>query len=811
MADKKVAVVVVHGVADQQPSDSARQIANLLTDLCPHGTYSTFQEEKIRIPVEPVIKRQKDENGKYVPEKGAPKSAFEERNDDALRRHRGEDVGMEPEIGFMFDQLRSYEADEQPRVFETVRLDGRHNETRCSVHVYEGYWADLSRLTQGILAFFGELYQLLLHLPSLGRNTVDYARAENDNKGLWPLFSWSHRWSVRLLTLFIVVLNLVLASLVLPALAPRLTRLPAPPKEPPPKYAPIAGCCRLPAVTPVPPKPEEGPGVVDVLTQTILALALIGANALVLRQRRSPWLLWSIAPLIAAAAGVFLAYLIGKYWGSGRLLVFEAWLISAVLIGALLKQYETMRRGALLVGGSLLAAVGITLFIFLDCGDGSELALTTAVLHVLEIVSVVLQVAWRVHVPWLLVTIVIGFVCCATASEWRHRAWNTAWTARVTLTLSSALFANLTLAIWAALFAGVKNVLPPGNFTPLTMGTILNRLLCLNLSTVDPAQWVKQSLTVSASRAFIYITIAFAVFVIAAIWSIFPSVLVETKPPKQTAESTRMRALGVWLTRGLNFIPFAAELFGGLLIFVVYLACKQVLKCTPPADSSWTAISAAAALLAALIGARFWLPGASAALDVMLDVDNYLRQHPTTSTPRARIAERIASLLEFILTPERCGHAYDSVIIIAHSQGTIIAADLLRFLQRANKPLSEALESRNLAFFTMGNPLKQLYARAFSGLYPWVWAGQTPADVGVKEWVNAYCSGDYVGRVITGDFVEPRWRRRDQDPQNQGTPTVTTGNGIDEMCIGEGAHTHYWDQHGEDIAVKLNDLIVARC
>jgi hypothetical protein len=31
------------------------------------------------------------------------------------------------------------------------------------------------------------------------------------------------------------------------------------------------------------------------------------------------------------------------------------------------------------------------------------------------------------------------------------------------------------------------------------------------------------------------------------------------------------------------------------------------------------------------------------------------------------------------------------------------------------------------------------------------------------------------------------------------------------MCIGEGAHTHYWDQHGRDIAVKLDELIAVRC
>jgi len=814
MAGKKVAVVVVHGVADQQPSDSARQIADLLTHLSPPGTYSTFQEEKIRIPLEPVIKPQKNADGEEIARPAIPRSRFEDRNDDALRRHRGENVGIEPELGFMLDQLLDYKANDQPRVFETVRLDGVRNTEQCSVHVYEAYWADLSRLTQGILTFFGELYQLLLHLPSLGRNTVDYARAENKNTRLWPLFSWFHRWSIRWLTLFIVVLNLVLASLVLPALAPWLTRPPASAKEEQQaKYGPIAGWWRLDSVTPKPPAKEQGATIPDVLTQAILALALIGGTAFFLRHRRLPWwVLWAVAPVVAAALGVFLAWSFASVWEAGRLLVFETWLISAGLIWALLVKYETMRPGARLVGGIGLAIVGVALFIFLDCGDGSELALTTAVLHDLQIVSVVLQVAWRFHVPWMLVTILVGFLCLATASsEWRHRAWNTVWTARVTLTLSSALFANLTLAIWAALFAGLKNVLPPGKFTPLSMGVILNRLFCLNPSTVEPAEWVKNGLTVSASRGFIFITVAFAVFVIAVIWSILPSVLVETNQPEQTKEATRMRALGVWLTRGLNFIPFAAELFWAILVWFVVIACKQVVTCTPPADSSWTAISAAAALLAAMIGARFWLPGASAALDVMLDVDNYLRQHPKKSTPRARIAERFASLLRFLLSEKQCKHNYDAIVIIAHSQGSIITADLLRFLQWWDVPLSDALKEKNLALFTMGNPLKQLYARAFPALYPWVWAGQTPDDIGVCQWVNAYRSGDYVGRIITGDFKESRWNRCAENPQNKGFPTVTSANGIDEICIGEGAHLHYWDRYGGDIATVLDELIHARC
>ena len=827
MAEKKVAVVVVHGVANQQPSESARAIANLLTDLCPLGTYSTFQEEKIRIPLEPVIKYE-EENcaGEAAQIRRLP---FEERNDDALRRHRHEKVDVDPEDGFMVDQLRCYDAKKQPRVFETVRLDGIRNDSGCNVHVYEAYWADLSRLNKGILSFFGELYQLLLHLPSLGRNAVDYARAEDEKGRLWPLFSWFHRWSVRWLTLFIVVLNLMLATLVLPALAPVLTRQTV--QEPAKPFKAIAACCGLPKVDKrvaknqqeVPSVVEETvpsavgrkvPTVVDVVTQVVLALVLLGVTALFLRHRRTPAWLWALAPIAAVVVGVFGAHVIGNSWGPGRLLVLEAWLISAGLIALLLKKYEGMRPGALWVGVIALLGTGGALLKFLR---EDKDALTVAVLHALQYVDVALQLAWRFHLVWLLVTIVIGLLCCLTASSgWKPQAWNTVWAARLTLTLSTALFANLTLAFWAALFTGVEKILPAAPFQPAAIHPILARLLCLNLApTKTPSEWLQNTLMVSASFAFISITVVFALFVLAAIWAIIPSVLVETTPPeeddKHNETTTRMRALGVWLTRGFNLIPIAAEMFSLLLVVVLFLAWFGIQKCSPPPPSSWTAISAVAALLVALIGARFWLPGASAALDVMLDVDNYLRQHPKKSTPRARIAERCASLLRFILNPERCLHDYSEVVIIAHSQGTIIFTDLLRFLRKRGHPISTDLEKKNPAFFTMGDPLRQIYARALPGLYAWAWGGPRRDELGVSQWVNAYCSGDYVGRLLTGDPVERRWDRRQGNPQNVQTPDVTSANGIDEICIGEGAHTHYWDRHGQDIAEKLDELIAVRC
>lgn len=797
MAGKKIAVVVVHGVANQQPSQSAREIANLLTDLCPPGRYTTFQEEKIRIRLEPV-----EAGGEPV-----RRSLFEERNDDALQRHRGEPVNVDPEHGFMRDQLRDYDVKDRPRVFETVRLDGVRNEGDCRLHVYEAYWADLSRLGGGILAFLGALYQLLVHLPSLGRNAVDYARAEDKGGRLWPLFSWFHRWSIRWLTLFIVVINLVLASLILPVLAPRLMRKPDLQQQ----KQDIVTNCQERENAPAPPK--DGASVADVVTRAFLALALMGAVALFLRQRRPPAWLWVVAPLIAAAVGVLLALVLGKRWGVGRLLVLEAFVLSALLIGWLLAQYDTMRRGAKWVGVPALVATGLLLFYFLRKGDGEEDALTAAVLHALQYVVTALQLAWRIHIPWLLLTIVLSFLCAATASPgWRGRAWKTMWTARTSLTLSTALFANLTLALWAALFTGVKSILPCGTFQPNTMGPYIDRLLCLKPEAMRPADWLDAALMVSVSRAFIYITATFAIFLVVVIWSIFPSVLAERKQPPPSKKPARMRALGVWLTRGLNFIPATTELFGVLLLLIAARIWCQTADCKMPGPSTATAISAATALLAALLSARF-LPAAGAALDVILDVDNYLRQHPKTGTPRATIAERCASLYRFILDPRQCGHDYSSVVFIAHSQGTIITADLLRFLRQEGDPIATGLATKKPAFFTMGNPLRQIYARAFPGLFPWVWTdkGPNPGDLGVTEWVNAYRSGDYVGRIVTGKFEEKRWDRRDRDPQNQGPPTIVTGNGIQEMCIGEGAHTHYWDHHGDDIAVKLDELIAARC
>ena len=208
----------------------------------------------------------------------------------------------------------------------------------------------------------------------------------------------------------------------------------------------------------------------------------------------------------------------------------------------------------------------------------------------------------------------------------------------------------------------------------------------------------------------------------------------------------------------------------------------------------------------------------------MLDVDNYLRETPLAGTPRARIAERFVSLLRYVREK-----GFDRVIIVSHSQGTVITADLLRFL---NYGVPEASRDHQLVtdlrcrLITMGSPLRQLYGANFPHLYGWVNASDPspeeekerkenplrtrelpaiasrcpdPNELRVECWVNLYTSGDYVGRNLwCDDDWNGVWERRMADQ-------AIRGDRRRERCLGAGTHTHYWES--VDVAEELDQLI----
>jgi hypothetical protein len=202
-------------------------------------------------------------------------------------------------------------------------------------------------------------------------------------------------------------------------------------------------------------------------------------------------------------------------------------------------------------------------------------------------------------------------------------------------------------------------------------------------------------------------------------------------------------------------------------------------------------LSLSGALLLTMIGAQVWLPAAGGALDVGLDVDNYLREHPVDDTPRARIAERFVSLFRHLRA-----EGYDAIVFVAHSQGTVITADLLRFLRIDG---TEAAFAPKMVLFTMGCPLRQLYWRAFPPLYDWMTNGQAmPAETGVAEWVNNYRSGDYVGRWV--------WNRNDSQEWQPGADWHPAQD-ITDGCIGAGAHVHYWDGTADRVGEQLQAIL----
>jgi hypothetical protein len=196
-------------------------------------------------------------------------------------------------------------------------------------------------------------------------------------------------------------------------------------------------------------------------------------------------------------------------------------------------------------------------------------------------------------------------------------------------------------------------------------------------------------------------------------------------------------------------------------------------------------------------------------LRVALDVDNWLREHPRDSNPTARISARYVSLLRFISQwRDADGCRYDGLVIFAHSQGTVITSDLLRFLNRSR--VDAALDhfyKMPVSLLTCGCPLRQLYELRFPYLYDY---GQhpTPADFGLQLWTNAYRSGDYIGRFLWNDpnpwAPLPAALAGNWAPWNR---AVLPQQGHDQFCIGAGGHVHYWDRTAPAMAKALDQLI----
>jgi hypothetical protein len=734
----------------------------------------------------------------------------------------------------MRGQLRCYKGEDPEDTYETVRLEGarasRDGEPARDVHLYELYWADLSRLKAGLFSIFTELYQVLFHLSSVGTHTID-AAAMHHRSPAWKRYRRAQSWASVMLTVPIPLINLFMLAVASVALG--LAGL---------KHAPV------PAQT--------------ATVGAVLATTFVASLGLWLWKRESPAAVWSfpVALWIAITAGA-------TAWGYAHpelkhhemLNVLESVFLAAAaggLIALLIRAYNRRRPGAsqwaVWLASLLLAMGAVHLFLRLGSHRG------TLVFWVgeFEALSMALTVCWAMFFVLGIAAWGLGVRAVREVNKGPERdvAARSCWTAQLLLSLPSFVFVTVTLAIWGLIAFAALKILPPVEYSPLLRKE--SRML---------DDFIRKILSGPVEQALPVVLLLAAIAILPAIWSLGPVAWREVFPPEpyEALHGPGSVRLGRWLTRAFAGLKISGRVLYAAMMFVMPLAVAfcgvvYVLQSSALPLPQWMDIlfkvvgSRWVSALGVFSGAAFaWLfamrgslrklaLGFRPVLNIILDIDNWLREHPLDANPKARICGRYVSLLRYVCNWRHpiTGQRYDKIVILAHSQGTVVSADLLRFIHAeaagpmgAYDPQLARLDEIPVYFFTMGCPLRQMYGLRFPYLYEWArhevqspmesWSsGDLPADrhphptqlgaaMGLALWVNAYRSGDYIGRNLwRTDGCEYLWNGDVAASHVTPSPYNSTDGGVRlEFCIGAGAHTHYWDRTAPMIARELDRLI----
>ena len=245
MTTPRVAVVVVHGVADQQPGATARSVVDLLVASAPDGTcYTSASTEDLTLRVAPLPPQP---DAQPLPAHAGPatpkgedrplmKSLRQSLRSDfqnegwaaAPRPHAAEPhdevdpagIAAPPTTGDRGIAVTNYLLAKHlrngatPESYETTCISlQRHgvgpgqvgtaaDVDVAQVDVHEMYWADLSRLSGSMPRIVSELFTLVFRLSKLGRETVDEmwgelgrARSPHARRGrtfaaAWAVVAW---------------------------------------------------------------------------------------------------------------------------------------------------------------------------------------------------------------------------------------------------------------------------------------------------------------------------------------------------------------------------------------------------------------------------------------------------------------------------------------------------------------------------------------------------------------------------------------------------------------------------------------------
>ncbi|MEW6707894.1 MAG: hypothetical protein AB1430_23865 [Pseudomonadota bacterium] len=890
---KDVAVIVVHGVADQQPGETARALVDLLVSACPEDVrYTAGAAEKLTIPVEPLLPRDAGCRGRTAAptplseDRPLAKSLAQSWRSDiqaaqATTPSARKDDGLEMTNFLLwkhFDNGGVRESYTCERIALGSKVQGQPGPT---VDVYEMYWADLSRLSGQVPRIVEEVFTLVFRLSRLGRDTVGLAqkhrreqRGADTRPGITDAAWWLTAHLQRLLD-WVIVQGLGLLLLQLLALGLLVLAIGG-------MGAAAAGAANawlkllldgLPLLL------SAGggfllwyrwPGATPRSLALPAALLLAAPVAWGIARAETPWITF-----IALIAVVTLLLDKGLRVADDRF-PFVRWpglAMWALAVACVLGRAWASCHGPAGACGAPDLAPALELW---DIGAAASLprlaeAWLAGPLLAVEWTLLLIKHTWIVAAALLAAWLLAG-VAATLRGDHADRA--TVATGRLGVTLSYGALVALTMALWGLLQLGLEQAVGSMHYRPQVFTAGTEDML---------AREFLAGRFANSTTGFVLVAGVLAILVFYLVVAMLPSILAELKvlvdrrrqAVKQTAshrsaasptppaadppvagDNRRARQLGLWLTRGYRWLDAVtlllavAGVVSALLVAATFLQWpspeaaavvdkalrEQSARLLAPLAISATGLLAFLVAFGGLLSK--YLPAVRAPLDVALDVDNHFREFPRHAIPRARIFARYAALLGRISEA-----GYRRLVIVAHSQGTVISTELLRFLcsnglappQEGDEPLLD--NGRRLPpvrLLTLGSPLRQLYAARFPQLYRWILrkeqrvCGPTHHDVGAERWFNAFCSGDYVGRWLWSDHDEAtlacaqptsdgsdgalRFGRGDAyaaivlPPSALQAPLLRDARCV-ETCLGVGAHTHYFEPDQQQVAWLADYLI----
>jgi hypothetical protein len=452
----------------------------------------------------------------------------------------------------------------------------------------------------------------------------------------------------------------------------------------------------------------------------------------------------------------------------------------------------------------------------------------TAALNVGECLIAAALLVWAVFVLVQIVALVLG-LWLGQALDHVGRA--SMQTARLALVGSSGLFVMLSLVLWSVISYVASHA--------AAMNDVRYGALLFDNGNRSAAIFVEARIE-SLGAFFTPLVAAFTLLASAVVLVLLPALIEEIKPTTnldrkglRPGTPDWSKRLGAWLGGGIDLLNQAAKYLippGAIIGSLLYLAF--IVRLFAPesifAGGFVETISGYLGYLQgeALVDAGKWLAGGAltiaalgsrfkqtfgrlrVAIDAVLDIDNYFADPPSNQPPRARIFSRYASLLAYLRDK-----GYARIVIVSHSQGTVISADLLRYLHVQGR-LQAFTGGLPVSLVTVGSPLRDLYAERFPLLYRWMGSNEggfataspSAADIGAVEWVNAPRSGDYVGRFL--------WTPKDNGERfrialvgEDGKVVANRAGDRTEFCLGAGAHTHYFSNDAVALAVEIDRMI----